>query len=173
MFLKQLTKNITMKIWILLPAALILVALTSGCVTRNAVELVFTSDDLESIGYNVLWVATFTDNVYKSFEGFESAAQREYQLVDSSRKPEGQIIFLVIVFDSEANAGKFFPVYAEQQKSCPQSPFGDEGYCCEVEGRYDCTARYGKHVVFLRYDLPGRTLKDAEDLMEIFENKIG
>lgn len=172
MFIRQLAKNITMKIWILLPVALILVASISGCITKDAIDLVFTSDDLESVGYNVLWVATFTDNVYRNFEGFDSAAQREYQIVDSNRKPEGQINFLVIVFDSEASAGKFFPVYAEQQKSCPQSPFGDEGYCCETDGRYDCVARYGKYVVSLGYDLPGRTMMDVENLMGIFQNKI-
>ncbi|NIO22746.1 MAG: hypothetical protein GTN38_01815 [Candidatus Aenigmarchaeota archaeon] len=167
-------KHITL---FLILMCVIIITLISGCVTRDAGDLVFTEEELRSMGYDVQRTEEYYDGVWENFDGFVSGTQRVYRIGWQEGKYEGEIVFQVVIFDNEVNSQKSYSTrvdyaFLTSKVPCEQSTLGDESCCYEANGSYDCLARYGENDIFLRVLDLDRTFEDVEELMNVFEEKI-
>ena len=118
----ELEPNIVMKSVtpLILLISVIVIAAVSGCVTKNAADLIFTEDELETLGYNVHETMESDQDELSGYsdmlDGLISIHFIEYRMGDWQIKDEGWIMMNVYIFNNEDNSKKAYLSLSDMEK---------------------------------------------------------
>ncbi len=105
---------------LILLICVIVIAAVSGCVTKNAADLVFTKGELEALGYNVHIIIESDQSELSGYsntlDGLTSIHFIEYRMGDWQIKDEGWIMMNVYIFNNEDSSKKVYLSLSDMEK---------------------------------------------------------